>query len=165
MYRVAARRFSSATKWETLMSKSELARGEIAKLQAVYGKVKNEAETTPKDVPPIDFAAYKSKIGDDELVDSMQAAYKELTYPKAQNTLLAQSEAKLTELTNQAKQAAEESSQRVKELSALLSKLTENRTTADTTVDEVAKLYPQIEEEIKTENANNKWGQGLGMGV
>lgn len=162
------RAFSTAarkTDWEKLVSKasSPAAKAELARLQQMYGKVEAEASALPPTVAPIDFKAYRTRLDGAAFVDEMEKAYKELQYPVGTNTLAAKADAKLNELFASAKATAEESANRARELEAFLGKLQANRTTKDTTVDDVVALYPDLDAEVQQEIKKHEWMKGVSL--
>lgn len=51
----------------------------------------------------------------------------------------------------------DDSKKRIVELQELIGLMEETRTTLDTTVDEIAAMYPEVHEEIDDEIANYDW--------
>jgi hypothetical protein len=158
---------SAASTFEHLAAKttSPHAKAELSKLQGLYTKVQTEAKLLSDNPAPIDFNGYKSKVRNVGVVNEIEQALKAVQYPVGENTTAGKAEAKLQELVGQAKASSEASGKRASELKEFLNRLQANRTTVDTTVDDVAKLYPQLEKEIEEETANQQWGKGLGAGV
>lgn len=133
--RMQARRLFSTvakkTDWEKLLSKasSPAAKSEIARLQQVYGKIEQDAASLSTTVPPIDFAAYRTRLSGADLVNDMEKAYSALEYPMGTNTMAAKAETKLNELLGAAKATSTQSAERAKELESYLAKLHSGSTT------------------------------------
>ena len=155
----------AGTDWEALINKaaSPTAKQELARLAGVYARVGAEAQAANVAPAAVDFAAYRKKLSNPKKVDAFENALKSLKYPESQLTTVQQQQAKLEELMNAAKTAAESSAVRAKELETLIARLSAGKTTKDTTVDEVAALYPEIEREVQTEAKEEQWGKGIGL--
>ena len=153
--------------WDNLMSKAKtpFARSEIARLQQAFGKIEQEAAAVSATVPPIDFKLFREKIGAEgaSVVDALESAYKEIKFPEGTNTLASKADAHVQELLKTAKAKGEESTKRAKELSVFLEQLKANRTTKDTTIADVAALYPALEAEAKKEIKEHQWLKGLNV--
>ena len=142
---------------------SAAARTELARLQQMYAKVEQEAATLSPTVAPIDFQAYRKRLDGASFVDAVEKAYKQLQYPVGTNTLAAKADAKLNELFGSAKSTAEQSAARAQELESFLAKLQSNRTTKDTTIDDVAALFPDIAAEAQGEIKKQEWMKGVSL--
>ena len=156
---------SKKTDWEKLTSKasSAAARTELARLQQMYAKVDQEAATLSPTVAPIDFQSYRKRLDGATFVDEVEKAYKQLQFPVGTNTLASKADSKLNELFASAKSTAEQSSARAKELESFLAKLEQNRTTKDTTIDDVVALYPEIAAEVQGEIKKHEWMKGVSV--
>lgn len=154
---------SVKARWESLLNTSTnpQVRSEVMSLQMAYAKVSQDFEAAPKEVKAIDFNSYKAKVRDHVLINDIEKAYKAIKYPK--NTLQPNQadDADVKALLESAKDLTESSSKKAKELETLLATLLKSRTSKDTTIDDVAKLYPEIEAEIQKDLKNNEWGKGL----
>jgi hypothetical protein len=162
------RTFATAAKktdWEKLSAKasSPAAKTELARLQQMYSKVEGESTLLSPTVAPIDFKAYKNRLDGAKFVEEMEKAYKEIVYPVGSNTLAAKAETKLNELFGAAKATADQSAARAKELESFLGKLQANRTTKDTTIDDVVALYPELDAEVSQEIKKNEWMKGVSV--
>jgi hypothetical protein len=165
---IMRRAFSTAanmTDWDKLLAKasSPAARSEVARLQQMYGKVEQEAAGLSTTVPPIDFQAFKKRLDGATFVDEMEKAYKQLEYPVGTNTLASKADAKLSELFSAAKSTADQSAARAHELEAFLATLQKNRTTKDTTIEDVAALYPELAAEVQSEIKKHEWMKGVNV--
>lgn len=61
----------------------------------------------------------------------------------------------------QAKTAMDASQARATELEAQLAAMEGNKTTRDTTIDDVQAQYPHIKTEVEQEIKDQEWGKGL----
>ena len=142
---------------------SPAAKSELARLQQMYAKVEAESASLAPTVAPIDFKGFKARLDGAAFVGEMEKAYADLKYPVGTNTLAGKAEAKLNELFASAKSTAEQSAKRAAELEAFLGKLQANRTTKDTTVDDVVALYPDLDAEVQQEIKKHEWMKGVSV--
>jgi hypothetical protein len=163
--RLATNTPHAVTDWEGLINKaaSPLAKQELARLQAMYNKVAADAAATKSEVAPIDYQSYRSRLSDPKIVSEFETAFKTLKYPESSLTTIKQQEAKLKDLIENAKAVSEASAVRAKELNDLVHRMTTNRTSKDTTIDEVTAMYPEIEKEVQQEQKEEQWGKGIGL--
>ena len=61
----------------------------------------------------------------------------------------------------QAKVAMDTSEARAAELEAQLEQMLANRTSKDTTIDDVTTQYPHIKTEVEAEIKSNEWGKSI----
>jgi hypothetical protein len=114
---------------------------------------------------PLDFAAAKRKVRDQELVDALEAFYKS-SQPPAETFQIPDGELEEAEINIAF----------LKELDALNKELMpvlqeevdfqkKNRTTKDTTIFDMKVNYPLIHEEVEDELERREWFKDTGIGA
>jgi len=134
-------------------------RGEFSAKVAELRK-RQEAAIVPGSVEPIDWAAFKERLGDGAAVDKVKAQFDAHQYSnfdanKADELagLESTKEQALAELG--AKQA--EMAQFSADAAAQLAELRRNVTTADTTLDDVLARYPEINAQMEADIDDHYW--------
>lgn len=149
--------------------KSPAARADVLALQAMFRQAESELSATPAKpaYPSVNKAAIKNQAAVQALDKLLTAEWlsPEVVAALAKDDKVAKDRAALNQALDTAKSVSEGAAQKAAELKAFLKKLEAARTTRDTTIDDVVKLYPQLEKQVQEEIANHQWGKGLGLGV
>eukprot|EP00924_Labyrinthula_sp_SR-Ha-C_P004043 maker-scaffold_3-snap-gene-12.13-mRNA-1 protein AED:0.00 eAED:0.00 QI:126/1/1/1/0/0/2/97/157 len=104
-------------------------------------------------------ASKEQNISNTALVDDFEKKFNQMKYDPASHGEL--TGFNFTDLLAQAKVEKENAEKKIVELEELLEKVKSNRTTEETTVDEVMKLFPDIEKEIQAENKSHDFGKNV----
>ncbi|TMW69444.1 hypothetical protein Poli38472_001600 [Pythium oligandrum] len=166
--RVAAQR---ALNWDALSTKltDPRARAALDSLRNLHGEIQNEARQFVNEPEAIDFEYYRSVIKNKDLVNAMEENYKNIVFPTitpedldkvsadAPEALRLNEQETIDQLFAQLNEKVEDSKKRIVELQEVVALLEQTRTTLDTTMDEVAAMYPEVGEEIDDEIANFEW--------
>lgn len=164
---------SAAVDWASLAAKMPAAdaKAELQSLKASFDSMQAFISSNSEAPAPIDFAAYKAKLGGGlnkaagaEFVDNIEKMLPELLaeQPKFDFKSIPEYNAAIVEL-----EAARTADVAVleecgAELSGLKEKLALKETlmtNTETTVHDVFKMHPELEEEIDNEIANHEWDE------
>uniref|UniRef100_K3X7D5 Uncharacterized protein n=1 Tax=Globisporangium ultimum (strain ATCC 200006 / CBS 805.95 / DAOM BR144) TaxID=431595 RepID=K3X7D5_GLOUD len=152
-----------AIEWDAISQKltDPRARAALDSLRNVHGEIQAEAREYLKEPEAIDFDYYRSIIKNKDLVNALEENYKNIVFPTITPEELDTSEINeketVDQLFAQLNEKVDDSKKRIVELQELIGLMEETRTTLDTTVDEIAAMYPEVSEEIDDEIANYDW--------
>lgn len=162
-----------AIEWTAISQKltDPRARAALDSLRDVHGQIAGEARTYVKEPEPIDFDYYRSVIKNKDLVDAMEANYKNIAFPvitpeeldvsakssDLPDELRVNEQETVDKLFAQLNEKVADSKARIEELKELIGLMEETRTTLATTMDEMTAMYPEVEDEIDDEIANLEW--------
>ncbi|KAF1336558.1 Syntaxin-like protein, partial [Globisporangium splendens] len=152
-----------AIEWDAISQKltDPRARAALDSLRNVHGEIQAEAREYLKEPEAIDFDYYRSVIKNKDLVNALEENYKSIAFPTITPEELDTSEINeketVDQLFAQLNEKVDDSKKRIVELQELIGLMEETRTTLDTTVDEIAAMYPEVSEEIDDEIANYDW--------
>lgn len=109
--------------------------------------------------PPsaIDFDAKKSKVRDTELVDKLEAMYKAASIPPEVYTWDEADKADKLAQIEDAKERLANTYAMIEETEKEIAYLKSTRTTRETSVGELKKIYPDIAAEVEEEIVNREW--------
>eukprot|EP00511_Aplanochytrium_stocchinoi_P003772 CAMPEP_0204822538 /NCGR_PEP_ID=MMETSP1346-20131115/732_1 /ASSEMBLY_ACC=CAM_ASM_000771 /TAXON_ID=215587 /ORGANISM="Aplanochytrium stocchinoi, Strain GSBS06" /LENGTH=157 /DNA_ID=CAMNT_0051948801 /DNA_START=183 /DNA_END=656 /DNA_ORIENTATION=+ len=149
--------------WTSLSGKvtTTAARGEVARLRAIYDDLHAANQQANLPVDPIDWKAYESKISSPGVTDAFMKAYETLELPSFVNTQATEADKVLNKLVGEAKSAMDASAARATVLEAQLAQMNASRTTKNTTIDDVRAQYPNIKAEVEQEIKDEEWGKSL----
>jgi len=150
-----------AVDWLALSGKvsTDGARTDVNRLRDLYDEINAAAKMYEGEVAAIDFAGYRKDIRAPGIVDEFEAAYNSVVYPeiKLSESTIADMNAKMDQILADASTMREESVSRLAELESMIAEAEANKTTRETTIDEVLARYPHIAEEIDDEIENHQW--------
>ena len=110
------------------------------------------------DPEPVDFASEKSKsIRAQDLVSNLEAFYKSSSLPAETAAWDPADKAAKEALVVEAEKDQAETNALIVEMEALLAARKANRTSRTTSVNDIYKLYPEIEKEVEGEIDERKW--------
>jgi len=106
---------------------TDSAKAEVSRLRAAAGEIMSLSNTYATPPPPIDFAAYKSKISAADVVDKFQAEYARINYPTYVVEEVAEIKAKHDALIAEAMGSVSDSKARIEVLNSLISSMEANK--------------------------------------
>eukprot|EP00942_MAST-04A_sp_MAST-4A-sp1_P009560 g9560.t1 len=142
-----------AVDWLALSGKvtTDGARTDVNRLRDLYDEINAAAKMYEGEVAAIDFAGYRKDISAPGIVDEFEVQI------KLSESTVADMNAKMDQILADASTMREESVSRLAELESMIAEAEANKTTRDTTIDEVLARYPHIAEEIDDEIENHQW--------
>ncbi|CAM9288797.1 unnamed protein product [Heterosigma akashiwo] len=178
-----------AVNWAAISSKltSDSAKAELNRYKALCGEIQGLYKAASAAPAPIDFAAYRAKLGAAH-VDGVESAYKAAAVPaygigwirelEAAGAFAASPElqalhadlsgfvadaagfqASHDAIVAEANEAVAASEARVAELEALIATMEGKKIGLDTTVADVLARHPEIEKEVDEEINNHEWAK------
>eukprot|EP00953_Heterococcus_sp_UTEX-ZZ885_P020416 11424-Heterococcus_DN1.PRE.1 len=158
-----AKDLSASINWDKILNGPVRPHPNVALLRSQVAKVNANVALYSQPPAPIDWAAYKSKMRDPLYVELMQKQLAGMEYDtKSVEDVSAlynvqEVEANWAQMLKELSAEYEESAAELVFLDEDLAKRKRTRTTLDTTVADLLKEYPELEEEIDDEIANHDW--------
>ncbi|KAL7554066.1 hypothetical protein ACHAWF_017455 [Thalassiosira exigua] len=106
---------------------------------------------------PIDFASAKASVRDVALVDALEKLYTSSSPPPETYEWSADDQAKKAQLIEDAKASLAFTQEMIDDTQKEIAFLRVNKTTRDTSANDMKEIYPDIAEEIETEIENKEW--------
>lgn len=133
-------------------------RKELSKVRAIEEDLISELS---KELPPIDWDAWRAQVRVPGFVDEMKAAYDSIEMPNFDEECKQARkdvEEAFAPLLKQVEQAMKETDKDAESMRAQLDEMTYfHDNIREITVDEVLEKYPKMREEIEDDIANNRW--------
>eukprot|EP00944_MAST-04C_sp_MAST-4C-sp1_P011397 g11397.t1 len=152
-----------AVDWLALAGKvsTDGARTDVNRLRDLYDEINAAAKAYEGEPAPIDFAQYRKDIQASNIVDEFEVStpYNSIVYPEIQlsEETIAEMNASMDKILADASVMREESVSRLAELESMIAEAEANKTTRDTTIDDVLARHPHIAKEIDDEIENHQW--------
>lgn len=127
------------------------------KLRSFVATAESTAEKYQKPPAPVDFSAAKKKVRDQELLANLESFYKSTTVPAETYQYPAEEQELDDAKIELAKDYAAFLKEYIPALEEELAFQKSNRTTMETTVEDVQMNYPLIHEEVEDELERREW--------
>uniref|UniRef100_A0A7S2IGI0 ATP synthase subunit d, mitochondrial n=1 Tax=Helicotheca tamesis TaxID=374047 RepID=A0A7S2IGI0_9STRA len=158
--RVATRKLTQRSiDWAAPVFKSgdhELA-AQVARFRAWAGAAESMAEKYSAPPAPIDFAKAKESVRDKALVEALEKLYATSTPPAEVHEWSAEDQADKAQQIEDAKGRLSFTQEMIEETEAELEFLRANRTSRETSGNDLKENFPDIAEEVETEVENREW--------
>jgi len=106
---------------------------------------------------PVDFSAHKAQIRDQTIVSNLEAMYKSASVPPEVHTWSEEDKAMRQGQIDEARATVEQTLQDITDTEEEIAFLKANRTTRETSVGDLKKVYPDVAEEIEGEIERREW--------
>jgi len=106
---------------------------------------------------PIDFASAKASVRDAALVESLEKMYASSAPPAETYAWSSEDQAKKAQLIEDAKAGLAFTQEMIEDTQNEIAFLRVNKTSRDTSTNDMKEVYPDIAEEIETEIENREW--------
>ena len=136
---------------------TDVTKAEVNRLRDLHGDLTAYARSISDKPADIDFSHYRSTIKSAGVVDAIEKDYNSLNLPQFEAPVDAEAEANFAQLIKDAETAMQASGDRLVELDAMIAEAQNNRTDADTTIQEILERHPEIAAEIQQEIKDDKW--------
>ncbi|KAL7543086.1 hypothetical protein ACHAXR_013040 [Thalassiosira sp. AJA248-18] len=113
---------------------------------------------------PIDFATAKKSVRDAALVDALEKMYTSSSPPAETYEWSAEDKAKKAQLIEDAKASYAFTQEMIEDTQKEIAFLRVNKTTRDTSTNDMKEIYPDIAEEVEKEIENREWFKELAGG-
>uniref|UniRef100_A0A6S8YNK8 Uncharacterized protein n=1 Tax=Ditylum brightwellii TaxID=49249 RepID=A0A6S8YNK8_9STRA len=158
--RVATRKITQrSVDWSAPVFKGgdqELA-AQVGRFRAWAGAAEAMAEKYSEPPAPIDFAAAKSSVRDKALVEALEALYTTSKPPVETHEWSAEDQADKAQQIEDAQGRLAFTQEMIEETEAELAFLRANRTTRETSGNDLKQNFPDIAEEVEKEIENREW--------
>jgi len=152
--------------WSGILNKmsGDAAKSSVGRLRQLYDGIAADNAALPSEVPAINFDGYKAKIQAAGIVSKFESNYNSFEAPTLNADVaesMAASSAQFETVAAQAAELVASSTTRVAELEAVIEAMKNNRTSVDTTVEDVVAMYPEMGEEVEKEIGEMDWKKGI----
>ena len=129
----------------------------VANFRAWTAKADAMADKYSAPPTPIDFATAKGKVRDVALVEALEKMYASSSPPAETFEWSADDKAKKAQLIEDAKASLAFTQEMIEDTQKEIAFLRVNKTTRDTSTNDMKMIYPDIAEEVENEIENREW--------
>ena len=129
----------------------------VANFRAWTAKADTMSEKYSAAPTPIDFATAKGKVRDGSLVDALEKLYASSSPPAETFEWSADDKAKKAQLIEDAKESLAFTQEMIEDTQKEISFLRVNKTTRDTSANDMKMIYPDIADEVEDEIEKREW--------